>query len=92
MYVQFSCHADSCISNCSRYQILAELGDGTSGIVYKAIHMETSEIVRDFLNYVPSANCFLELLVYDLYFVPGCCQKNEEKVLLLGRMCKSARS
>ncbi|XP_047972714.1 serine/threonine-protein kinase MHK-like isoform X1 [Salvia hispanica] len=28
-----------------RYKILTELGDGTSGIVYKAIYMETSKIV-----------------------------------------------
>ncbi|KAL0436703.1 UNVERIFIED_CONTAM: Serine/threonine-protein kinase MHK [Sesamum radiatum] len=35
-----------------RYRILAELGNGTSGSVYKAVHIETSDIVRDFLDYL----------------------------------------
>lgn len=51
-----------------RYKILEELGDGTCGSVFKAIHMETYEIVRSSLLYQ-----LFKLLLDSLYlFIFAC--------------------
>lgn len=55
-----------------RYKILEELGDGTCGSVYKAVNLETYEVVScwKFLSFT----CLMLLLILSyLMFASGCC-------------------
>lgn len=52
----------------SRYMILDELGDGTCGSVYKAVNIETSEIVSNICSPSPYL-CFFVKFLFTVEYV-----------------------
>ena len=88
-----------------RYTIIKEVGDGTFGSVWRAIHKESGEVVCHSACpfFLFCYNCFFSVAtvwlpihlpsyLIDIPILIGCDQENEEKILFLGRVHKPPRS
>jgi len=83
-----------------RYTIIKEVGDGTFGSVWRAIHKESGEVVYhsaspffSFVSFFFSSHTVwlpvpLPSHLIDTPVLIGCDQENEEKILFLGRVHK----
>ena len=96
----FGCLLTSFLYWVCRYTIIKEVGDGTFGSVWRAIHKESGEVVYHsaspffllFLFFFSSHTVWLPVPLpshlIDTPVLIGCDQENEEKILFLGRVHK----
>ena len=100
----FGCLLTSFLYWVCRYTIIKEVGDGTFGTVWRAIHKESGEVVYhsaspffSFVSFFFSSHTVwlpvpLPSHLIDTPVLIGCDQENEEKILFLGRVHKPPRS
>lgn len=73
--------------------MIKEVGDGTFGNVWRAVHYQSGEIVSlPFFVLFTLFYCFVCCYIIMFELILGGNQENEEKVLLMGGMHKFERS